>query len=305
MAHRGFETPFLTFFGPLREEAAACGTPLQARERIIVEDVRQSAVFAGQPSLDVLLNSDVQAVQSTRLMSSDGCVLGMISTHFGKPHRPSERDLRFLDLLVRISADYLERRRAQESEKLLMRELQHRGCNLLAVVQSIAQRTLSGKHYDEAREAFEARLQALARCYKYFGPGEGCGIGLRELVRLELEPFSERTKVDGADIKLGSQQAQNISLALHELTTNAMKYGALSAQAGRIEVSWKVPDGSEPVLRFKWKERDGPPVTKPTREGFGTTLLRATFPEVCFDYDQDGFRCEMAAPLMTMEPAAI
>jgi PAS domain S-box-containing protein len=118
--HCGFGEPFLRFFTVVDAgEAAACATALRAKERVVVEDVTRSPVFAGQPSLRVLLDADVRAVQSTPLISSSGQVFGMISTHFRAPHRPSERDLRLLDLVARQAADYLERMEAEAKKAQL------------------------------------------------------------------------------------------------------------------------------------------------------------------------------------------
>src|SRR5262245_38002376 len=114
-AHRGFEAPFLTFFASVSsDDAAACATAMRSMQRIVIEDVTQSDVFAGQPSLSVLLDAGVRAVQSTPLVSSAGHILGMVSTHFGAPRRLSERELRLLDLLARQAADYIERRQNEQ-----------------------------------------------------------------------------------------------------------------------------------------------------------------------------------------------
>jgi PAS domain S-box-containing protein len=125
--HRGFEKPFLDFFATVREaEASACGFALQSAERIVVDDVARSEIFAGQPSLGVLLDAGVHAVQSTPLRSGTGAVLGMISTHFARQHRPDERELRRIDLLARRAADYLERVQADatlQATQAQLREL--------------------------------------------------------------------------------------------------------------------------------------------------------------------------------------
>ncbi len=113
--HHGFDEPFLEFFASVgSDEAAACGTAMQSFERIVVEDVARSDIFFGQPSLNVLLEAGVHAVQSTPLVSSAGKILGMISTHFSAPHRPSQRELRFIDLLARHAADFIERKQAEK-----------------------------------------------------------------------------------------------------------------------------------------------------------------------------------------------
>ncbi len=114
-AQRGFHQPFLGFFSHVQgETAAVCGSALAAAKRVMVDDITKSELFAGTPALDVLLGEDVRAVQSTPLVSSTGRVFGMISTHFRQPTRLKERELRYLDLLARQSADYLERLQTEE-----------------------------------------------------------------------------------------------------------------------------------------------------------------------------------------------
>jgi two-component sensor histidine kinase len=297
-AQRGFDDPFLKFFASLTD-GSACGAAIHSVERVIVEDVTISSIFAGQASRQVLLDAGVRAVISTPLMSSEGALLGVISTHFARPHRPAEQQLRSTDLLARQAAGYLERQRAQDIQATLNRELQHRSNNLLAVVQAIASRSLSGDHSPaQARALFQARLQALARVNRRLMETNWGGVGVRDIVRLELEPFAGRAIVEGADVALGAQHAQSLSLALHELATNAAKYGALTNGSGRIGISWALSrDDQRSVLQFKWRESGGPIVTAPTRRGFGTTLLTAAFADVRLDYAADGLSCEFAVPL--------
>jgi PAS domain S-box-containing protein len=294
-AQRGFTEPFLSFFARVRDDASACAAAMRSGERVIVEDVRESEIFAGQLSKQVLLDAGVCAVISTPLMASTGNLLGMVSTHFAKAHRPSERELRLIDLLARQTADYLERKRAEETKATLVHEVQHRSNNLLAVIHTIATRSLSGTHtLAEAKDAFEARLLALARTNRQVTRSNWNGVNLSEIVRLTLQPHAGRTKVDGTDVVLSPQRAQNVSLTLHELTTNAAKYGALSNGSGTVGVSWTIKrQGDNNNLEFKWKESGGPPVAVPTRKGFGTNLIKATFPDARIDYAVEGFRCEI------------
>lgn len=115
VAQRGFDAPFLDFFNSVKHyDPVACGAALQRSERVIVEDVANSPIFAGAPALDVMLSAGVRAVQSTPLLSRTGQVLGMFSTHHCAPHRPDERQLRILDILARQAADLIERTRAEE-----------------------------------------------------------------------------------------------------------------------------------------------------------------------------------------------
>jgi len=268
-------------------------------ERVVVEDVTISQVFVGQPSMNVLIDAGVRAVISTPLMSSAGNLLGMISTHFRKPHHPSERELRLLDLLARQAADYLWRKRAEEIEETLVREIQHRSNNQLAVIQAIAHRTFSGdRSMAEAKKTFDARLQALARANLQLNESSWSRVSLSEITRSVLAPFGDRTMIHGVDVMLGPQHVQNFSLALHELATNAAKYGALSNESGRVEIFWMIArDGKGNILRFKWKERGGPPAVAPTRHGFGTSLLKAIFTDVRIDYSVEGLTCKIGLPL--------
>lgn len=222
-----------------------------------MEDVTQSVIFAGQPSLDVLLKAEVRALQVTPLISSAGKTLGMLSTHFSKSFRPGERELRFIDLLARLAADFLERKHSEQIHQTILRELQHRSNNLLAVIQSIAHRSLAG---DKGKEAFEARLQALARANRALLNSNWSGVELDQLVREELEAFSKQASIAGPAIVLQPQVAQNFTLGLHELATNAAKHGALSTRAGKIAVAWALqPSPSGSVLKFKWQETAAPP----------------------------------------------
>jgi PAS domain S-box-containing protein len=199
--------------------------------------------------------------------------------------------------------DVTERKRAAQAEEMLVHELHHRTNNLLAVVQAIAKRSLSGSgSLNEAKAAFEARLQALAQAHRQLGKSNWTGVSFGEIVRESLEPFAAQTAIDGPNVIVGSQDAQNFTLAVHELATNAVKHGALSRATGTVDISWDVSaDGIGPVLTFKWQERGGPPVAAPERRGFGTALLRASFPEISLDYAPDGLVCEIKVPLRKAE----
>jgi two-component sensor histidine kinase len=294
-AHRGFHDSFLKYFEHVRNAKTACAEAMRSRQQVIVEDVKLSEIFVGQSTLNVLLAEDVRAVISTPLTSSTGILLGMISMHFDQPHRPTERQTRLMNLLVRQAADYLERKRAEQIEEILIREVQHRSNNLLAVVQSIANKSLSGEYpLSDAKKAFEARLHALARANRQLTKSNWSGVDLKEIARFELEPFGERAIVDGINLIVNAQYAQNFSLALHELATNAAKYGSLSNENGRVKVSWTITaEARMNRLNFKWREKSGPPVAAPTRSGFGTSLLKAMFSNVRFDYSAEGLTCEI------------
>jgi two-component system CheB/CheR fusion protein len=147
---RGFEEPFLEFFANVRAgESSAGGRAVHSGERVIVEDVTQSAIFAGQPSLNILLEAGVRAVQSTPLMNSAARLLGMISTHFDAPRRFTERELRLMDLLARQAADYLERKHGEDAVRQAQAQLADRAGQLeQAVVERTAELTATNQQLE-------------------------------------------------------------------------------------------------------------------------------------------------------------
>jgi two-component sensor histidine kinase len=299
-AQKGFEKDFLTFFATMRDASAACTAAMHEKKQIVVEDVLTSDIFVGQPAQKVLLDAAVRGVVSTPLMSSKGSLLGMISIHYTWPGKPSERQLRLINILARQAADYLERKQSEQTHQTILRELQHRSNNLLAVIQSLAHRSLEK---GAAKEAFEARLQALARANRALLRSSWGGAYLDQLVRTELEAFSKRAAIYGPSVMLPPQTAQNFTLALHELATNSAKHGSLSASSGKLAIAWAVrSNASGSVLNFEWQESDGPPVGPPARQGFGTMLLKSVFPDVRLEYAAKGLRCEIEVPLVVTSP---
>jgi two-component sensor histidine kinase len=203
-----------------------------------------------------------------------------------------------------VDIDITEQKRSQERQRLLMRELAHRGKNLLAVIGSIARRTLSGdRPLDEARTAFAGRLQALANTYSSLTDEAFEGALLSTIVGSELGSFGARAQISGPEIMLTAKVAQTFALVIHELATNASKYGALSVPAGMLSVAWAITGReADRRLRFYWRESGGPPASPPAHSGFGSTLISTIAgsefgcePEVA--YEATGFRYTFEAPL--------
>jgi PAS domain S-box-containing protein len=282
VSQRGFGEEFLEFFDTVEAEgAAACSAAMTSRSPVIVCDVSTSEIFKGHASLEILNAEAVRAVSSFPLVSSRGCVLGVVSTHFMEPHEPQKRELRFMDLLTRIAADYLQREQAQKNERMLVGEIQHRSNNLLTVVQALA----AGSHRKGDFEAFEKRLLGLARSNRLMAYADTGRMSVFDSVSVQVEPFSNRVIMCGPDIMVTTQQAQNIGIVMHELVTNAAKYGAFSNSCGIVQINW---ENSDSQLRLTWKEKDGPPVVKPDQTGFGTKLLMGAFPNATIDFAADG-----------------
>jgi PAS domain S-box-containing protein len=222
----------------------------------------------------------------------DNQIIGKFMSYYNIPHHFSDAEMTLALTVSRQLAVSIGRQRAAALEQTLTREVQHRSNNLLAVIQAIAQRSLSGNlSLEEAKEKFEARLHALARAHHNLMKSNWSRINLGDLVRSELEPFSARADIQGPEILLGPQQAQSFSLALHELATNAVKHGALSSDSGRVTVDWFLGDSTE--LTFRWREEGGPAVANPSRQGFGTTLLTSTFAKASLNYSPGGVSCEL------------
>jgi two-component sensor histidine kinase len=204
-----------------------------------------------------------------------------------------------------VNFDVTERREAADRQRLLLRELSHRVKNTLATVQGIAASTLAGDRVlAAASEAFASRLHALAGTHNLLTASGWGGARLRALVEAEVRPYGPRAAIRGEELVLGPKAAQTLGLALHELATNAVKHGALSAAEGRVEVAWGIATGAAaaPTFHLRWRERGGPPVQAPSRNGFGRRLVEQAVPyelkaRVRLDFAADGLIYELAAPL--------
>ena len=409
-AQRGFGPAFLDFWNTVSEGDGACGTAYERLERIVVEDVTKSPIFVGTPALVVQLEAQVQAVQSTPLVSRSGAFIGVVSTHYSTARLPDEHVFPFLDLLARQAADIIERARAEEErqhaeqaarllasivessddaiaskdldgivtswnrgaeklfgyapeemigtpiailippdrrneqpeilarirrgesidhyetirrrkdgtlvdisltvspikdssgkvigaskiarditetkeaqtrQELLAQEIHHRTRNLFAVVHSVVTRSFAGKRtVQEAEAAVSDRLYSLAQTHAMLMDKDLQGADLAQVIRTEMNPYSGRVAIEGPHVPLGTKAAQNFALAVHELATNAAKYGALSKPSGTVQITWNI-DQPTALLTFRWEERGGPRVAAPTRKGFGSAVLEQVMAVYC------------------------
>ncbi|MDE4910910.1 MULTISPECIES: sensor histidine kinase [Methylobacterium] len=215
--------------------------------------------------------------------------------------------------LIGVVADVTDRRVAEERQSLLIRELHHRVKNTLATVQAIVGSTArTASSIESFYEAFVGRIKSLAHTHSVLTEDTWQMASLANLLRNELKPYAEvapdggaegRISLDGPAIDLPSEIAVPIGMAIHELTTNAAKYGALSNRTGRVAVEWSLePGGPAGILRFSWRETGGPPVSPPSRQGFGSRLLQRVLitqvqAEVTTDYAPGGFALTMRAPI--------
>lgn len=202
---------------------------------------------------------------------------------------------------------------AEEHLHLMNKELIHRVKNTLSMVSAIATQTFRERQTGRDTEllAFQGRLAAFAKAHDTLTATTWATASIREVVKDALEPHKipkERISVSGPEIILGSKQALSLSLAIHELATNATKYGALSSASGKVVISWQQDvDSGGPTFRFLWEESGGPKVVIPTKKGFGTQLitraLRADFGgSVRFEYAPNGVVCRLFGPMENLRP---
>jgi PAS domain S-box-containing protein len=419
-----------------RGSPTSCGMALSVGRRVVVPDIECSDFMAGSADLDVSRRAGIRAMHSTPLVSRSGRLLGMISTHWQKPHSPTEHDLRTLDVLARQAADLIERvqvetalreseqrlqwlgsivesshdaiiskdlrgiittwnraaellfgytseevigqpitilipperhgeelsilkrtscgerienyetvrrrkdgssvdvsltispvrnaegkivgaskiarditmrKRADAREAMLMAELDHRVKNILAQVVGVAKSTRQdSRSVDEFLRSLDGRIQSMAATHMLLSQSGWHGVGVDPLVRSQLAPYATDSNmtISGPDVILGAAEVQALTRVLHELATNAAKYGALSIPSGRVLVSWKRgTTGKATNLTLEWHEFGGPPpVPSKIQASYGTNLIRDLIPHELggttdLVFAADGVNCRMEFPI--------
>jgi PAS domain S-box-containing protein len=208
--------------------------------------------------------------------------------------------------VVGVDIDVTERKRAEEHQRMLVAELDHRVKNVLATVSAVASRTQDTSRSGEDFVATLAgRIQSMAATHELLSSRQWKGVSLQELVRRVLAPYMTKsnTDLDGPELTLSSEAAQAVSMVLHELTTNAAKHGALSTDDGRVSVRWgRVLNGKPDArVRIAWQETAGPAVQPPKRSGYGMEVIRDLIPyelggTVDLVFAPAGVRCDLDIP---------
>ncbi len=248
------------------------------------------------------------------LETPEGLPLGTVCVLDYKPRELTSDQAFTLRALARQVMAQLELRRAlaaqqqAQEQQLLIRELHHRVKNTLATVQAIMGSTArASSSMEQFQHAFIGRVASLAKTHSLLTEERWQAVPLHDLICLELEPYDddtgERIQIRGPQIDLPPDLAVPIGMASHEMTTNAVKYGSLSEFGGVVAVSWDIlSDGNQQTLRFEWIERDGLPVERPIRQGFGSRLLERVLTaqihaEVTTDYRPEGLHIRVCVPL--------
>ncbi|WP_156311723.1 GAF domain-containing protein [Methylobacterium platani] len=279
-------------------------TPLRQGEPLAINDVTTDPRTAADPAA-------LQAIGVGALVNMPvrerGRAVAMFIVHDVHPRVWTAEELGFL----RNVADRLEagvaRVRAEELQGVLNHELAHRLKNTLAIVQSIASSTLRNVTEREPVEAFERRVLALSRAHDVLMHKSWTAAKMRHVMEsvLAMQADMDRFALDGPDLDISPQAALSLSLLLHELATNALKYGALSASTGKVRIAWRTEEGKAPTLVLDWSESGGPAVTPPSnRGGFGSKLIRMGLVGTRvadLRYDPVGLQAEFRAPLADVQ----
>ena len=219
--------------------------------------------------------------------------IGVVAASLGKNGK--------LIRLSGVTVDITDRKRAEEHRMLLAEEVDHRARNVVAVIQAIMRLTRSDS-IKEYIAILDGRIRALSTAHKLLATSRWEGADLRKLVAEELAPYrgpeGDRVDIEGPAVLLPPTMAQTIALALHELVTNAAKYGALSVDAGRIKIDWET---NSYQLTLRWVESDGPPIERPSRGGYGTRVIKGGIEgqlggRADFDWRRDGLACTLLVP---------
>ena len=303
LAHRGFTPEAEHHWEWVRTDSTtSCGATLRLHSRVVVPDVETNDLLAGSADLGIFRRAGIRSVQTTPLMSRDGQLLGALSTHWRQPHQPAERDLRLLDVLARQAADLMERSLSAEHGQMLLNEVNHRAKNMLTVVQAMVRQTARQADPDNFVRLFTDRLAGLAASQDLLVRDDWQGVEMSELLRSQLSHLGDligtRVRYYGPRLRLTPAASQILGMALHELGTNAVKYGALSSSEGLVEIGWEL---SESRFRIEWRESGGPPVTAPSRKGFGYSVIVRSVEhgldaEVGLAFAASGIEWTVAAP---------
>jgi two-component sensor histidine kinase len=255
----------------------------------------------------------VMAYLGVPLKTEDGHVLGSLCAIDGQPREWTPGDLASLRDLAELVMDVIalrseikRREVSEQQQELLIAELHHRVKNTLATVQAVIHMSLrAARDMDSFRDSIGQRIASLANTHTLLSERRWHAMSFKELMAGELRPYenANRITIDGPDFKLPAQTAVTFGMILHELTTNASKYGALSRGEGVLAINWTLSgDEAERRIQLTWRESKGPAVAPPTRDGFGSTLLRRIIQgelrgTVDFDFKPGGLEVHAEAKL--------
>ncbi|WP_052071743.1 HWE histidine kinase domain-containing protein [Sphingopyxis sp. MWB1] len=282
------------------DRPGSCALAVYEGRTVDCDDVREDDRFADIWKA-LSLAHGMEALISIPAANREALVLGtlVITYDAGQPLAPAQRDL--AHLYAGLCGAILAYRQLYQQQQLMVGEFQHRVRNFLSTVGALVYATMRSHPEPTAfRDVFDARLAALAKAH--VRAVERKDTELSELLADTLAPYAidHDIAIDGPPVRLSEPAAMALALAVHELATNAAKYGALSQNGGKLRIEWTVPDSEAKEFRFHWREMDGPPVTAPSHQGFGQRTISKSVS--AFDglavlhYDPQGLSCSITAP---------
>jgi two-component sensor histidine kinase len=287
----------LSDFGP------AVARNLAKGQAVRIDDVESYSGTAGPGPADTFARLRSRAGVFVPWMQGDRLAAALFLLT-AEPRRWSGSDVVTLQEAMETAHNTIVILRNEERQALLMREIDHRAKNALAVVQAVVHLS-QAEDMDDFRRVVEDRIASLSRAHDLLAESRWQGLELRNLIEQELRAFGgdggRRVRLGGPALRLPPQLAQTVALALHELTTNAAKYGALKGNGGRLDVIWENDGGRRLVL--DWRETAAEPISPPSgRGGFGSELLNKSIRgqlggEIDFDWDPGGLKCRLVLPL--------
>ncbi|MBS0534214.1 MAG: GAF domain-containing protein [Proteobacteria bacterium] len=300
---------------PVGNGIGSCGTAAFTGESVFVADIATDPLW--KDFRDLACEHGLAACWSVPLKSSDGQVLGTFANYYRVPRVPTGRDIIAIETVAQTAAIAIERHRAEmarshaeEQRKMLLHELNHRVKNAFALAGALI--TVGARTVPSAAElaaSVQGKLASLSRAHDLLvdrlsaTDGTLADASLRDLVASAFAPYTvspaTQARIEGPDLRISSHALSDLALLLHELATNAAKYGAWSDGDGEVELRWVVNDN---VLRFDWHEQGGPIVVPPSNLGFGSTLTRRIVEKqyggtIDFDWHPRGLNIAITLPL--------
>ena len=277
------------------------GYTLAAGRPVIVEDLASETRFTGA---SLLHEHGVVSGIAAPIAGRDGRAYGVLSAHTGKRHKFNDYDVSFLAAVANVVAGAIQRRQLDQRHELMIRELRHRSGNLFSQLLALFSQTAkNSRTVTELVAKYEARVLALANAHRLITEGGWRSTSLNELLNTLLAPFLDRISFAGPDVFLEPDPTFGLSMAVHELATNASKHGSLSGPAGRVDLIWSVTRTQQGLtLVLDWKESSGPAPRRSRRPGFGSRLIsmvieRQLNGQVEQAFGPDGLNAKLTVPL--------
>jgi two-component sensor histidine kinase len=248
------------------------GYTLASGRPVITENLKTETRFTGQP---LLHNHGVISGITAPIAGRDGRAYGVLGAHTAKQRKFHDYDVAFVAAVANVVAGAIQRRQLDQRHELMIRELRHRSGNLFSQLLALFSQTAkNSRSLNELVSKYEARVLALANAHRLITEGGWKSTSLHELLNTLLAPFLDRISLSGPNVFLEPDPTFGLSMAVHELATNASKHGSLTAPSGRVDLAWSVARTEQGLtLLLEWKERGGPAPKRTRRPGFGSRLI--------------------------------